>query len=96
MSDKPNVEFMVRKVLCRELRLSELRLEQDLIAVDPDLPTEELVKDVLEEFGVYGALPAIEDWNGTLKDLFRIVDRELEANSKGMGVVAEKLPDAPE
>lgn len=81
-----DVESAVRLVLRRELRLNDVQLEDDLIELDPDFPTEEIVKDVAEEFGQRLKSPHLDDWTGSLADLVRVIQRQL----------AKERSDAPE
>jgi len=77
MPDRREVESVIREVLHRELRLNNVGVDEDLIALDRDFPTGEVVKDVVEEFGQRPTEPKIDDWSGTLGDLIRVVYREL-------------------
>lgn len=78
MSDDLDIEPVVRAVLRRELRLNNVRLHDNLIELDPDFPTEEVVRDVAEELGQRLSRPQLDDWTGSLVDLIRVVRRELE------------------
>jgi len=71
-------EAVLRRVLARELRLTNLEIDDDLVGMDHDIPEEEVLMDVLEEFGYRGQIPMYSHWSGTFRDLLNIVLAELK------------------
>ena len=71
-------ERTLRQVLARELRMTDLELDDDLVRLMPEFPEEEVIMDVFEEFGYRGEEPIYSHWSGTFGDLLRIVVAELE------------------
>ncbi len=73
-------EEALRNVLESQLGLNHLKLDDNLIQLDPDLPTDEVLIDVFELLGYPRKKPVYSEWSGTLRDLIRIVDASIKAD----------------
>ncbi len=80
-------ERALRKVLSEQLRLTTLNYDDNLILVDPDFPTDEVLRDALEELGFQRKYPSYSKWSGTLKDLIAI----LESNCRNLADTKQRL-----
>ena len=85
MNEKRDIEDVLRRILSREIRLHDLRYEEDLIELDPEFPTEEVLKDVLEEFGFRRPKLQPFEWSGSFADLLRIIEEQIEMREDTIG-----------
>lgn len=74
MFDKNNLDLVVRKTLAVQLGLKNLDLGDDLISMYPEIPEEEILKDVFEEYGFVNETPEYISWNGSLQGLIDIAE----------------------
>jgi len=77
--NREEIESVIRSVLFHQLGI-DAHEGDNLIELDPDIPTDEVLKDVLELIGEKGKSLEYESWNGSLSGLVDIiratVDRE--------------------
>lgn len=76
---------VLRRILFEQLRIAVANDQDNLILVDPDFPTEEVLRDAIEEFGLRCRKPVYTAWSGKFIDLVAI----LEANCKRLAKEAK-------
>ena len=76
MTEDSYIEMVLRKVLREQLGIIDVNLDTDLIRLDPDFPTDELLMDAMEECGFRVRVPRYDHWSGTLGGLVSILARE--------------------
>ena len=76
-------DSVLRRVLSKQMRL--LNVNDNLNVADPDFPTDEVLKDALEELGFCRPEPIYTKWSGTYSDLIAILDANRKRLSDDAG-----------
>jgi hypothetical protein len=71
--EREKIEQDLRKVLREQLRIT-CELNDNLVQIDPDFPTDEVIQDVCELLDRVDVDIEYENWNGTLAGLVEIID----------------------
>lgn len=77
MTNDENCEAVLRRVLEVQLGLKNLKLEDNLLFICPEIPQDEILMDVFEEFGFYWERPDYDEWTGSFKELLSIAEINL-------------------
>jgi hypothetical protein len=64
--------------LAVQLGLKNLDLGDDLISMYPEIPEEEILREVFEEYGFVNETPEYTSWNGSLQGLVDIARDNME------------------
>jgi hypothetical protein len=70
------IESELIKLIQEQLAL-KVTNDTDVLSLDHDFPTDEILKELFEVFGIYDLEPGYEAWNGTVAELAEIATRNL-------------------
>jgi hypothetical protein len=85
--NREKIESVIRSVLLHQLGI-DAQEGDNLIGLDPDMPTDEILKDALELIGGKGNLLEYESWDGSLSGLVDIIWAAVDRDQRGKKLTA--------
>jgi hypothetical protein len=80
--NREEIESAIRSVLFHQLGI-DAHEGDNLIELDPDIPTDEVLKDALELIGENGKSLEYESWDGSLSGLVDIIRVTVDRDQRG-------------